>query len=464
MGPRHMVIIDLDPHKCPEASSERLANLLHSSPSTRDVTVRIITHFPPAMLTPSPELFLLRSPSLKDLPGIVRFLRKSWLGTFILGVFCGEEDTPADVSQALSYGLDDFLTCSLRDIEVFPRVQRFFQEQKQTMTTPQTQEMKATFHIEGLVGKNDGFLRIIHKLPSVAESEATVLLSGETGTGKELFARAIHYHSPRQDKPFVPVNCGALPDHLVENELFGHIKGAYTDASSPNQGLIAEAEGGTLFLDEVDTLSSSTQVTLLRFLQDYEYRPLGSSRSQTADVRIIAATNTDLQQQVQTKRFRQDLYYRLHIIALRLPPLRERTEDIPILASHFLHRYALHYGRALPRLSVDALHKLMAYPWPGNVRELETVIHRAVILASSPILQSDDMDVPDAYQHAVSETNSFREAKTQVIEQFEKTYLRNLLAAHEGNITHAAKHSGEARRSLQRLLKKYDLDRIGFLP
>jgi DNA-binding NtrC family response regulator len=291
-----------------------------------------------------------------------------------------------------------------------------------------------------------------------------VLIAGETGTGKELVARAIHYQSPRQGKPFIPVNCGALPDHLFENELFGHTKGAYTDASSPEKGLVAEAEAGTLFLDEVDTLSASAQVKLLRFLQNREYRPLGSSKSITADVRILAATNADLRQQVQTKRFREDLYYRLNIVALRLPPLRERPEDIPLLADHFLRRYASHYGRGSLQFAAAALHKLVAYPWPGNVRELESVIQRAVLLAPCPVLQPDDIDLHLSYQCTVSEPESFHTAKARAIEQFERTYLNTLLTAHQGNVTHAAKHTGEARRSLQRLLKKHGLNRCTFQP
>jgi DNA-binding NtrC family response regulator len=322
--------------------------------------------------------------------------------------------------------------------------------------------MNAPLHIDGLVGESSPFLRVLHILPPVAHSDATVLISGETGTGKELIAQAIHYQSLRRGKPFIPLNCGALPDHLFENELFGHIQGAFTDASSSEQGLVAEAEGGTLFLDEVDALSASAQVKLLRFLQNREYRPLGCSRSKTADVRIIAATNVDLRQQVQNQRFREDLYYRLNIISLRLPPLRERPEDIPLLATHFLRRYENHDGRESRRLSANALHKLVAYPWPGNVRELETVIQRAAILASSPVLQSRDIDLSGSYQHAKSEPDSFRAAKARAIEQFERTYLSNLLSAHEGNVSRAAQHAGEARRSLQRLLKKYDLDRRTF--
>ncbi|KAA0242848.1 MAG: sigma-54-dependent Fis family transcriptional regulator [Candidatus Brocadia sp. AMX2] len=233
---------------------------------------------------------------------------------------------------------------------------------------------------------------MIEKIPSLAWSDATVMIYGETGTGKELIARAIHYNSHRHGKPFIPVNCGALPDHLIENELFGHAKGAFTDASTAEKGLIAEAEGGALFLDEVDTLSSSAQIKLLRFLQDKEYRHLGSSKSRGADVRVIAATNSNLWYLVETKRFREDLYYRLNVLSVTLPPLRERVSDIPLLAAHFLTRYAKQNRRGLLHLSGDAMQKLIHYPWSGNVRELEGVIQRAAVLCASSVLEPEDID------------------------------------------------------------------------
>jgi DNA-binding NtrC family response regulator len=360
--------------------------------------------------------------------------------------------------------LDDFLTCPFRSMDVALRMQAFLQGPPETVSTPQIAAIQTQLCRAGLVGESEPFLRVVAHGLRVAHSDATILLAGETGTGKELVARAVHYSSPRKGKPFVPVNCGALPEQLVENELFGHTKGAYTDASSPEKGLVAEAEGGTLFLDEVDTLSASAQVKLLRFLQDRTYRPVGSARSCTADVRIIAATNTELWEQVQAKRFREDLYYRLHVIALRLPPLRERPEDIPRLAVHFLRRYRTQYSREPQQFSAVAMRKLMAYAWPGNVRELESVIQRAVLLVPSPVLQPEDIDLHFSYQGTVSETESFHTAKARTIEQFERTYLHTLLTAHKGNLTHAAKHAGEARRSLQRLLKKHALNRCTFQP
>ena len=237
----------------------------------------------------------------------------------------------------------------------------------------------------------------------------------------------------------------------------GMPRGAYTDASTPAKGLVAEAEGGTLFLDEVDTLSASAQVKLLRFLQDRAYRPVGSSKSITANVRVIVTTNADLWQLVQDKRFREDLYYRVHMVVCRLPPLRERLDDIPRLAVHFLHRYDTQYGRRPQQFSAAALHELMAYSWPGNVRELETVVHRAVLLTSSSVLHPDDIELPFPSDSAVSQNDSFRKAKAQVIEQFERTYLMHLLSIHRGNITHAAKQAGKERRAFTRLLQKYHL-------
>lgn len=316
--------------------------------------------------------------------------------------------------------------------------------------------------IEALVGESEIFRRAVEKIALLARSDATVLISGETGTGKELFARAIHYQGPRKDKPFIPVNCGALPDHLFENELFGHEKGAFTDASSAEKGLIAEAEGGTLLLDEIDTLSLSAQVKLLRFLQSREYRPLGCSKSTVADVRVVAATNADLRQRMELKCLRQDLYYRLNTLSLSIPSLRERIGDIPCLASYFIARYANQYGRPTPELSVEVLRALRAYSWPGNVRELECAVQRAVTLNTSQTLRSEDFDLPISPIAEMPEQGSLREAKTKAVAEFERSYLSNLLTTCRGNITQAAKAAGKERRSFQRLVRKYGLERHSF--
>jgi DNA-binding NtrC family response regulator len=462
MGPAHILFIDLDPHGCPENHGGQLKKSLRSITSVR--ALQTVTHFPSVIASPPPALIILQSSRTKNLSAMVQRLKGRWNPTPILGLLCAAKDSPAAGRHALFDDLDDFFTCPIRDLDVYPRVQRFLQGKREAISTSQAMEAQGQGHIEGLVGQSAPFRRVLHLMQGIAHADATVLIAGETGTGKELVARGIHYQSPRRGNPFIPVNCGALPDHLFENELFGHAKGAYTDASSPEKGLVAEAEAGTLFLDEVDALSASAQVKLLRFLQNREYRPLGSSKSLTADVRILAATNADLRKQVQSKRFREDLYYRLNIVALHLPPLRERPEDIPLLADHFLRRYASHYGRTSLQFAAAALRKLVAYPWPGNVRELDSVIQRAVLLAPSPVLQQDDIDLHVSYHSAVSATESFHTAKARTIAQFERTYLHTLLTAHQGNVTHAAKQAGEARRSLQRLLKKHDLHRCAFQP
>jgi two-component system response regulator AtoC len=258
------------------------------------------------------------------------------------------------------------------------------------------------------------------------------------------------------------VNCGALPDHLFENELFGHVKGAFTDASSAEKGLIAEAEGGTLFLDEIDTLSHSGQVKLLRFLQDGEYRPVGSARTVIADVRILAATNADLSKQVEKKQFREDLYYRLNALSLCIPSLRDRIEDVVPLTAHFLDRYAREQGREVQAISPLAMNQLMSYTWPGNVRELESVIIRALTFTRSRNLQTTDIELASEPGDDSPRTKSLREAKNKTIATFERRYLAGLLAQHRGNVTHAAIAAGKERRTFQRLLRKHALDRHSF--
>ena len=250
-------------------------------------------------------------------------------------------------------------------------------------------------------------------------------------------------------KPFLPVTCGAIPAELVENELFGHVQGAYTSANATSSGLIREAEGGTLFLDEIDCLPIQAQVKLMRVLQEKEYRQLGSPKIQQADIRIIAATNINLEHAIRHNRFRADLFYRLNIIPLALPPLRERKEDIPLLALHFLKKYAPEFKREVSDFSPEAMHKLLNHEWPGNVRELENLIERAVIFSQHHTIQRHDIVLPE--QPHPLDTESFKEAKSRCIEKFEKDYIQQLLLEHRGNITQAAKaahktggHSGSS--------------------
>lgn len=304
-----------------------------------------------------------------------------------------------------------------------------------------------------LVGKDANFLRAAARMSASARSDLPVLITGETGTGKELFASATHFLSPRRNRPFVPVDCGGIPDHLFENELFGHARGAYTDAHAEQRGLISVAEGGTLFLDEIDSLPMASQAKLLRFLQERQFKALGSERWIRADVRIVAATNRDLTQRIADKEFRQDLYFRLDVLRLEIPPLRERPLDIPLLARHFL---ALHQPAGNPKsFSAAALRKLTSHRWPGNVRELLNVIQRAIVFSPGPLIDAGDIALFET--PAATQPGNFRSARTETIEAFEREYVQQLLARHQGNITQAAREAGKERRSFGRLVKKYGL-------
>ena len=378
----------------------------------------------------------------------------------MLTLYCPRFDEV--VKTPILSGCDDFSYCPFHEGELVSRVQRLLRPVSTTATDDENRESDEALHFGALVGKSKKFLQAVKDILPLARCDATVLVCGETGTGKELFSRAIHYQSRRQGKPFVPVNCAALPDHLFENELFGHARGAYTDALSAEKGLIAEAEGGTLVLDEVGSLSLAAQAKLLRFLQDGEYRPLGASRSATADVRIIAATNEDLLRKVKAKLFREDLYFRLNALTVIIPPLRERTEDIVYLSNHCLAQYAREQNTERRRISHDALRKLTAYEWPGNVRELEGVLLRALVLTTSPVIQAEDIYLPPQHLKSVEENTLLRRAKTTVIQNFELSYLSRLLVEHHGNITHAAMAAGKHRSTLQRLLHKYSLDPKSF--
>lgn len=316
-----------------------------------------------------------------------------------------------------------------------------------------------------MIGQSRALLDVVCLIEKIARNDAPVLIEGETGTGKELAARAIHYGGIRKDRPFIPLNCGAIPDALVENELFGHRRGAYTDAKSEQSGVIALAQHGTLFLDEVDALSPKSQVALLRFLQDQQYRPLGASEMRSADVRIIAASNTDLTKLTADGGFRLDLLFRLKIMQLKMPPLRERHGDVPILARHFLRACASRFGAGEKALHPDSLADLADYSWAGNIRELENLICREYLLCDGKVIHlpssgaRPDRASQDEPQQPEPMRLNFKRAKNQAIAQFERRYLAQVLSAARGNVTKAANLVGKERRAFGRLLKKHDIDK-----
>jgi DNA-binding NtrC family response regulator len=313
------------------------------------------------------------------------------------------------------------------------------------------------------VGRSRPFLHLLGHVRQFAAVDAPALIEGETGTGKELVARAMHYVGPRADCPFIPVNCGAIPDGLIESELFGHTRGAFTDAHASHAGLVAQANTGTLFLDEVDGLSSKGQVTLLRFLQDMRYRPLGARREERANLRIIAATNADLSALVEQRQMRADLLFRLKILTLRVPPLRDRPGDACVLAEHFVRCYGARYGKAVKSLAPKTVEALEAYPWPGNVRELENLVHRAFLLSDGPMIHIDELErtrtQPGPEAPPSAPDLSFTRAKADAIASFERSFLARALTRANGNVTLAAQLSGKERRSFGKLLKKHGIDR-----
>lgn len=307
-----------------------------------------------------------------------------------------------------------------------------------------------------LIGRSPAFEPILRFIDQVASVQAPVLILGETGTGKEVVARAIHYRSPHCDHPFVPFNCGGIPAELLENELFGHEVGAFTGAQRRHLGLVAQAEGGCLFLDEIDALSLQAQAALLRFLQDHCYRPLGSRQLHQAHVRILAASNADLVARIRVGGFREDLWYRLNVLTLTLPPLRERREDIPLLAEYFLRRFCQSYRRPIRPFSDQTLTRLIQYPWPGNVRELENWVHRTVLLGEERLPGEEDTQT--------ATRSSFQARKSKAIARFEQEYLTELMQFTHGNISQAAKIAGKERRCLGKLLKKHGISSRQFKP
>lgn len=313
------------------------------------------------------------------------------------------------------------------------------------------EEFHRIFAFKEIIGKSKAMDRVFQMMGKVLNNDATVLITGPTGSGKELIAKAIHFNGQRKDKPFVPVNCGAIPENLIESELFGHKKGAFTGAVQDKKGLIETAHGGTLFLDEIGELPLNTQVKLLRFLQDRRFTPVGRVQSRLAEVRIIAATNRDLQQAIREGNFREDLFYRINVIHIQAPPLHERRKDIPLLAKHFLKKAAKRFSQKQPSITPEALAVLTDYHWPGNVRELENTIERAVVLDSDHKIDVDDLVLP----RSVGNSNTISAGMT--LEQISQLLMEKTLKATEGNKTKTAEMMGVSLRWIHYKLKEWGL-------
>ena len=370
--------------------------------------------------------------------------------------------------EAVKAGAYDYLTKPFEDIDELVRAVERALDKKRLRDHARSleAELASRSQFEELVGQSEVMQAVFKLIETVAWSTATVLITGESGTGKELVARALHFRSPRKDKPFVAVNCTALTETLLESELFGHVKGSFTGATANKPGLFETAHGGTIFLDEIGDLSPAMQVRLLRVLQEGEVKPVGATESTKVDVRVIAATRVDLEQAMATGRFREDLFYRLNVINAHLPPLRERPEDVPLLAQHFLKEAGRRTGKRVDGITQEALRLLTTARWPGNVRELHNVIERAVIMCEGTTVDAEDLPLALRKGQRVSadvEVLSlahlpYAEAKQLAIRAFERRYLSALLEKHAGRIASAARAAHLDRSNLRRLLKQFDVE------
>jgi len=312
-------------------------------------------------------------------------------------------------------------------------------------------ELEEKYKFANIIGKSKKMREVFHLISRVAPTNSTILIRGESGTGKELISRAIHYHSPRKENPFVPVNCAALPENLLEAELFGHEKGAFTDAGYKKRGLFEAADKGTIFLDEISDMSLRMQAKILRVIQERSFYRLGSTRPIKVDIRILAATNKDVEKMVQEGTFREDLYYRLNVVSIIVPLLRERKEDIPLLVQHFLTKYAAFHGKKVKGISPYVMDRLLGYKWPGNVRELENTIERAIVLSSGETILPEDLAPPLSYSFSGTESS------LSSLEEAEKKLILDTLQTTRGNQSKAAELLGIHRNTLRRKLKRYSI-------
>jgi DNA-binding NtrC family response regulator len=365
--------------------------------------------------------------------------------------------------NAIRKGAYDFITKPFDHDDLVHHLQNALERGR---LLSENRELKAcvrqaeTFH--GLVGASPAMQAVFDRLEMLGKSDITVLITGASGTGKNLAARALHDLSSRREGPFVRVSCPTVPENILESELFGYAKGAFTHAVADRRGLFQEADGGTIFLDEIGDISPAIQSKLLQVMEDKEFRPLGRNRSVKVDVRVVAATNSDLKARMAAGEFREDLYYRLCVVEVGMPPLNARPDDIPLLVDHFLARHCLAAGETPKRMPAELLAQLTAHPWPGNVRELENLVRRGVVMSGGEEITPEAIGWQAAACVADLETDdisaiAYREAKEEVLTQFNRRYIRKALEVTGGNVTRAARRSGIERQSFQQIMRKYDI-------
>lgn len=358
----------------------------------------------------------------------------------------------ATAIEAMKNGAFDYMLKPFDPNELGVLIEKIIRHQQQARENLYLKEQfKERTRFENMIGQSEPMQKVFDLICDVAPADTTVLISGETGTGKGLAAKAIHSHSRRCHGPYVVVNCGAIPEHLMETELFGHMKGAFTDAKETKKGRLELAHGGTLFLDEIGEIGMRMQIDLLRVLEDRVFYRVGGTQPLEADFRVVAATNRSLEQAIRDGRFREDLYYRLNVVGLTLPPLRRRKQDIPLLADHFLHRYVQETHRPVDHISRGALDEMMVYDWPGNVRELENAIERAVVVGKARQILPEDLPIVCRATVAA--------ARATTLEDVEKAHIRQILSDHQWNVARSARVLGIDRSTLYSKIKRYSLQK-----
>ncbi len=403
----------------------------------------------------------LRMPGL-DGVGLLKKIKEQFPTTLVMMMTAyGSEKIAVEAMKA---GAHDYIVKPFDNDEVKLLVRQALEQSALRREVQHLHErLDATFRFDSILGTGPAMQQVFDMVKKVAGTDLTVLVTGESGTGKELIANALHQNSPRRSGPFIKVNCAAMARELVESELFGHEKGAFTGAVSSREGKFAAADKGTIFLDEIGDMSLETQAKVLRVLQEREFERVGGNRLIRVDVRVIAATNRDLKKMVQEEKFREDLFYRLNVVSVPLPPLRERQEDIPLLIKHFLEQTAAQYNREPKSLSAEAYHLLLQHPWPGNVRELKNEMEAALILSAGEDIQATDLRLSQPSHRAEVTAPSasgpllFKEAKQKMVETFEQEFILRALRRHQSNITRAAAEMGLHRQQLQQKIRELGL-------
>jgi two-component system response regulator GlrR len=356
--------------------------------------------------------------------------------------------------EATKKGAYDFLTKPFEAKDLLYRIEKALEVGRLKSEVNRLRHMvEQKYRFEGIIACSSKMQQVLSQIAQISSTDSTVCIYGESGTGKELMAKAIHVSSLRSKGPFIAINCGAIPEGLLENELFGHVKGAFTSADGPKKGLLQTADGGTLFMDEIGELSPALQVKLLRVFQDRECYPVGGTRPVKIDIRLVTATNRDLMKAIQEGRFREDLYYRIHVIPIFLPPLRERIEDVPLLATHFLQHFNREMNKNIEGFMPEAMQRLMLYGWPGNVRELANVVERAVALSTHTVIRPESLFLGGGEMPAQRKLMPLDDAR----DEHDKAYLTQVLSETGGNVSRAAALAGRYRAEFYKMMRKHGI-------